>query len=135
MPNNPLVPLSEAQQEIMEIVWDAGEVSAAEVRAALTSSRPVARNTVQTLMTRMHEKGWLKYRSIGRAFLYSAAVPRATSLGEKAKGLIDSVFGGSAEDLMTALIEYRGLSKKEADNIRRMLEADAAKKPSTRRGK
>ena len=134
MADQPLTPLSESQREIMEIVWESGEVSAAEVREILAESREVARNTVQTLMTRMYDKGWLKYRSIGRTYLYSAAVPRTTSLGQKAKELVDSTFGGSAEELMTALIEYRGLTKKEAANIRRMLE-EADSKKSRGKGK
>lgn len=130
MEGEALAPLSEAQQEIMEIIWDAGEITASEVRARLAVRRSVARNTVQTLMTRMYEKGWLAYRPIGRTFLYTAAVPRKQSLGEKARALVDSAFGGSAEELMTALIEYRGISKNEARNIRSMLE-DAEKKGSS----
>ncbi len=123
MGKKPLAPLSDAQQEIMEFVWNRGEVSTAEVREELAKRRTIARNTVQTLMTRMYEKGWLTYRPIGRTFLYSASVLRTTSMGEKAIELIDSTFGGSAEELMTALIEYRGLTTSEAKNIRLMLEA------------
>ena len=133
MADKPTTPLSESQQEIMEIVWEAGEVSAAEVREILSQKRKVARNTVNTLMTRMYEKGWLKYRSIGRTFVYSATVPKTTSLGLRAKELIDSTFGGSAEELMTALIQYRGLTRKESANIRRMLEESEGKK-KTRKG-
>jgi len=56
MTRNNLVPLSEAQREIMEIVWDLGEVSVFEVRETLSKERPVARNTVRTLLERMEEK-------------------------------------------------------------------------------
>lgn len=124
-------PLSEAQQEIMDIVWEHGEVSASEVRDILAEQRSVSRNTVQTLMSRMLEKGWLKYRAIGRAFLYSAAVPKKASMGQKVLELVDSAFGGSAEDLMTALLDYRGLSKEESDRIRNLIdEAESqSKKP------
>lgn len=124
-------PLSKAQQEIMEIVWEHGELSASEVRDLLAENRDVSRNTVQTLMTRMHEKGWLKYRAIGRAFLYSAAVPKKTSMGQKVLELVDSTFGGSAEELMTALLDYRGLSKEEFERIRNLIdEAESqSKKP------
>ena len=58
---HPALPsLSQSQREIMEIVWDRGEVSAVEVRAILASKRALAKNTVRTLLERMEAKGWIK---------------------------------------------------------------------------
>jgi predicted transcriptional regulator len=122
MTSEKLAPLSEAQQEIMEIIWEHGELSVTEVRNLLTKHRELARNTVLTLIQRMHEKGWLKYREIGRTFLYSAIVPKKVSLGKQVIDLVDSAFGGSAEELMTALVDYRGLSKDEAARIRSIID-------------
>jgi predicted transcriptional regulator len=75
----PQEPLSPAQQEIMEIVWDKGEVAAVEVRQLLARGRVLARETVRTTLERMEEKGWLKHRVVGRTFFYSAAVPRGAA--------------------------------------------------------
>lgn len=122
--------LSPAQQEIMEIVWDRGEVSAAEVRACLSTSRDVARNTVRTLLERMEAKGWLTHREAGRTYLYSAARPRQATIGQKVVDVLDSVCGGSPETLVTALLEYRGLTADERKRIRHMLDqAKASQKP------
>jgi predicted transcriptional regulator len=55
-------PLTDAQREIMEVVWQSGDVTVSEVRDALASRRQLARNTVQTMMTRLEERGWLKHR-------------------------------------------------------------------------
>ena len=46
-------PLTTAQREIMEIVWQNGEVTVAEVRVELATKRKIARNTVQTMMVRL----------------------------------------------------------------------------------
>ena len=62
--------LSDAQQEIMEIIWDRAEVSVSEVWEVLQERRNVARNTVQTMIVRIEEKGWIEHRSIGRTFVY-----------------------------------------------------------------
>ncbi len=70
-----LAPLSEAQREIMEIVWDCGEVSVAAVWRVLRQRRPLARNTVLTVITRLVEKGWLSARSEGNAFRYRVTCP------------------------------------------------------------
>jgi len=115
-------PLTESQREIMEVVWKRGEVTVSEVRDALASRRELARNTVQTMMVRLEERGWLQHREAGRTFIYSARVPRTVSLGAKVVQLVDRFFAGSPEEMLTALIEYRGLSKGEAERIRTMIE-------------
>jgi predicted transcriptional regulator len=114
-------PLTPAQREIMELIWDRGEVTVAEVRAALATKRDVARNTVQTMMVRLEARGWLTHREAGRTFVYSAGRLRKASLGAKVSQMVDRWFAGSPEEMVTALIEYRGLTADEADRIREMI--------------
>ncbi|MFH1300917.1 MAG: BlaI/MecI/CopY family transcriptional regulator [Planctomycetota bacterium] len=129
-------PLTDAQREIMELVWERGEVTVSEVRDALTERRELARNTVQTMIVRLEEKGWLKHREEGRTFVYSAKRPRTVSLGAKVSQMVDRLFAGSPEEMVTALLEYRGLSPDEAERIRTMIEAaetDTTQKPKRQR--
>lgn len=112
--------LSSAEREVMAVVWDRGEVTAREARDALP--RDVARNTVRTLLERMEEKGWVKHREVGRAFVYSAARPREESVGRKVLDVVDDVCGGSPEMLVAALLDYRGLRPGELERIRRLLD-------------
>jgi len=112
--------LSTAEREVMELVWDRGEITAREARDALP--REVARNTVRTLLERMEEKGWVTHRVVGRAYVYRAARPRAESIGRKVKEVVDTVCGGSPETLLSALLDYRGLRPGELDRIRKMLD-------------
>lgn len=130
-------PLTEAQRAIMEVVWENGEVSVSEVRDELAKTRDVARNTVQTMMVRLEDRGWLKHRELGRTFLYSANRARSKSLGAKVVQLIDRWFAGSPEEMVTALMEYRGLSKDEAERIREMIEAaeNDSQKPGSQKKK
>lgn len=126
-------PLTDAQREIMEIVWERGEVTVSEVRDALAKRRELARNTVQTMIVRLEEKGWLKHRDERRTFVYSANRPRTASLGAKVAQMVDRLFAGSPEEMVTTLIEYRGLSPDEAQRIRTMIdEADKKQKRGTK---
>ncbi len=129
---NGLPDLSPAQREIMEIVWERGEVSANEVRRVLSRTRSVARNTVRTLLERMEEKGWLRHTTEGRTFLYQAARPRHDTIGQKVREIVDTVCGGSPETLVTALLDYRGLQADELQRIRELL--DQAKASKVRKG-
>jgi BlaI family transcriptional regulator, penicillinase repressor len=115
-------PLTAAQREIMEIVWARGQVTVAEVRTALAASRAVARNTVQTMMGRLEERGWLTHRQIGRTFMYRAATPKEESIGRKVREVVNTLCDGSPETLVAALLEYRGLRPGELDRIRKMLD-------------
>ena len=126
------VPLTPSQREIMEIVWERGEVTVAQVRETLAAKRDVARNTIQTMIVRLEDRGWLTHREEGRTFVYSAARPRKVSLGAKVSQMVDRMFAGSAEEMVTALIEYRGLSSDEADRIRDMID-EANKKETPKR--
>ncbi len=126
---HPALPsLSQSQREIMDIVWDRGEVSAVEVREILSAKRDLAKNTVRTLLERMETKGWLTHREDGRTFLYAAAQPRAASIGQKVLEVVENLCGGSAETLMTALLDYRGLRPDELKRIRRLLDQAQAGK-------
>ena len=112
----------------MEVIWQHGEASASQVRSVLATERDVARNTVRTMLERMEAKGWLVHRVEGRTYLYSAAVPRQTSIGQKVKELIDDLCGGRPDQLVNALLDYRGLNADELHKIQDLL--DSAKKKS-----
>jgi predicted transcriptional regulator len=124
-------PLTDAQREIMELVWTRGEVTVSEVRKILADKRQIARNTVQTMIVRLEEKGWLKHRQDGRTFYYSANRPRKVSLGAKVAQMVDRLFAGSPEEMVTALIEYRGLSADEAERIRHMIDESETENEQT----
>ena len=113
--------LSEAQLEIMNIVWERNECTVADVLKDLQQRRSVTRNTIQTMMSRLDDKGWLKHRDDGGTFVYSARVPRETAQRQCIDQVMKTVFDGSAEGLVLALLQNRKLSRTEAARIRRMI--------------
>jgi predicted transcriptional regulator len=115
--------LSPAQLEIMHVAWDAKEVTVTDVWNVLSQRRQVARNTVLTLMDRLEKKGWLRRRADGQTHYYSAAAPRGTTLGRVVHRLVDAAFAGSAEGLVLALLEGRGVSDEEARRIRQLIDS------------
>lgn len=117
-----LPPLSEAQFEIINIVWDHGTATVGQVWKALAKRRPISRNTVSTMVTRLEEKGWLRHRVIGGTFLYSATRPREKVLPRMIHRLVDAAFQGSAEGLVLTLLEGGRLSVEEVKRIKAMLE-------------
>ncbi len=115
-------PLSEAQLEIMNVVWDNRQVTVAQVWRELSSRRRVARNTVQTMITRLEERGWLKHRSEGITFWYTTTSSRKVTLRRMLRRMTDTAFGGSTAGMVMALQEGQSLSADEAERIQGMIE-------------
>ena len=124
-----LSPLSSAQIEIMNLVWAQVETTVSDIWKELQQKRPVARTTVLTVMDRLEKKGWLNRRVVDQQHLYSAARPRKSTLGGMVERLVETAFAGSAEDLVVALLDGRGVSESEAKRIRALIEK-AKRKPS-----
>jgi BlaI family transcriptional regulator, penicillinase repressor len=117
-----LPPLSEAQLEIINVVWDQGTATVGQIWKTLADRRSVSRNTVSTMVTRLEEKGWLRHRVVGGTFLYSATHPREKVLPRLVHRLVDAAFQGSAEGLVLTLLEGGRLSADEVERIRAMVE-------------
>ncbi len=113
--------LSEAQLEILNVIWQHEACTVADVWKVLAERRGVSRNTVHTLIARLEEKGWLVRRETDGGLLYSAAVSRADAQQRCVQKVIDTVFEGSAEGLVLALFNGDAISKAEADRIRRII--------------
>lgn len=114
--------LSENQLEIMDVVWDRGEATLGDIWGELSQERPVAKNTIQTLLSRLVDKGWLTTRSEGKTFHYSATRMRESTLANVVQKLVETAFKGSTEGLVMALLDGREISKVEADRIRELIE-------------
>lgn len=114
--------LSAAQLEIMQVIWQRGEVAVSDVWQEISQRRTIARNTVLTVMDRLEKRGWLSKRSVGNTHLYRAVVSERTTLTQTVKRFVDTFFGGSSESLMMTLLEGRGVSPDEAERIRQRIE-------------
>ncbi len=117
-----LPPLSEAQLEIINIIWERGTATVGQIWKILAKNRSLSRNTISTMVARLEEKGWLRHRVIGGTFLYSATHPRAKVLSRMVHRLVDVAFQGSAEGLVLALLEGGRLSAEEVERIKARLE-------------
>jgi BlaI family transcriptional regulator, penicillinase repressor len=113
---------SDAQWEVLNIIWDRGEATVGEIWQAFSAQRAVARNTVLTLVARLEEKGWLRRRAEGNLLHYSATIDQQTARRQVAQQLVDTAFRGSSDGLIMTLLGQSDLSTGESDRVRAMLE-------------
>lgn len=113
--------LSEPQMEVMNVVWDQDEATVADVWKVLSARRKLSRTTVLTTLKRLEEKGWLSREGEGHAYRYRATRPRDATLGTMVRRLVDTAFGGSAEKLVMALLQGKGVSNEEVRRIEKLV--------------
>lgn len=118
----PLDPLGETEMEILNIVWDLGEASVADVREQIQEYREVAYTTVMTIMKNLADKEYLKYRKEGLSYIYSAAVNPDQVRYSLIDRLVDKVFKGSPTDLVQTLVQNENLSEDERQEIKKMID-------------
>ena len=114
--------LSETQMALMDIVWRKGEATVTEVWKALPRGRRGARTTIMTLMARLAKKGWLRRRKVGNEYVYSPTIGRKKALGDVLSRLTEIAFSGSVESMVMSLVDARGISKEEAEHLRRIID-------------
>jgi len=109
----------------MKVVWRLKDASVRDVYEDVRQRRPVAYTTVMTMMNTLETKGYLKKHLDGRAFRYRPSLPEQRVVGAMVRDFVDRVFDGGAAALLTHLVSESGLSNKERQELRRLIdEAD-----------
>ena len=120
--------LPRREREIFEILCNAGEATAAEVRHAMDD--PPSYSAVRTMLARLEAKGLVKHRSVEQAYVYKS-VPQPAKVRESAlKSMVKTFFDGSAASAATALLGLtKSLSPEEAEALRRAIDTAKDRQP------
>ena len=115
MPRKPS--LSELEQLVMEIVWERGSATAADIVDSLAPKRPLKDSTVRTVLTRLEEKGYLHHKIEGRTFIYKAIEKRSKVAVAAMKQILDRFCNGSVESLLAGMVDGEIADPKELQQI------------------
>jgi BlaI family transcriptional regulator, penicillinase repressor len=116
--NQTLTPL---ELEIMQVLWQAGSCTVAEVQPKLKAE--LAYTTVQTMLNVLLRKNKVKRVQEGRAYRYRPAVSRERATGNALSDLVKRMFGGSSEALLMAMVDTRQISAEELSRVAQKLAA------------
>ena len=121
--NTPLRPISDSELELLKILWDRGSATVRDLHEAIQSAgTDWAYNTVQTLLRRLEEKGYLDSRKEGRAFVFTPKLSRDDVLSEELGSLADRICEGATRPLMLTLVRNRRFTSKEIAQFRELLD-------------
>jgi len=106
----------------MKVLWESGPATVQAVQRTMQPSRPLAYNTVQTVLTILHRKGRVKRVTRGRAYVYSPAISREKTAARALRDLVDRLFGGRPEALVLSMVRNRQLSPEQLTELRKKVE-------------
>ncbi len=130
--DSPRIRLGRMELQIMKAVWECGAATVHDVKAALSRGRKKpAYSTVLTMMRKLENKGYLTHKVAGRAYVYRATISRRSTSRTLLGDLLDRLFDGSPQLLVSSLIEQRRISAKELREIRKLIR-ERGTKSSTR---
>lgn len=113
--------LTEGELRIMEVLWDLGQGTVAELTQAMPDP-PLAYNTVLTTMRILEQKGHVAHEEAGRAFIYRPLIAREAAAQSAVKQVVSKFFGDSTGALALRLIENERPSDDELSRLRSLIE-------------
>lgn len=117
--------ITDSEYEIMNLLWEAGRpLSVTEIRQGLKNTCWEA-TTIKTLIGRLTEKGAL-VRSKAGVYLYTPAFPREEYTRSAADSMIKRLFRGSAKALVASLIDSKGLTEQDMEELRELFHVEDA---------
>jgi BlaI family penicillinase repressor len=122
MKNESLPRISDAEWEVMLLLWEQSPLTAANVVATLAPVHNWNERTVKTLLSRLVKKGALSVEPDGKRYLYSAAVSRDACVRRESRTFLDRVFGGSASPMLAHFVREGGLNEKQIKELRSLLD-------------
>lgn len=113
--------ISEAEFEVMKIVWKYAPISTNEITEKLLRTTSWSPKTIQTLIKRMVNKGALTYEKQSRVFVYTPVVDEKEYIGQESNTFLKRYYDGDITAMLSAYIENDKLSETEIDNLRSLL--------------
>lgn len=112
------IKISDAELEILEVLWAAGDaLNANEIRVRLNQKKDWERTTVLTLIRRLLDKGMIAQEK-RKVYYYSPLVERNDYVKEETKSFLNKFFKGNARNLAAALIEDENLGREDIEELR-----------------
>lgn len=118
---NKLPQISEAEFEVMKIVWKYAPISTNEITEKLLQTTSWSPKTIQTLIKRLVTKGVLTYEKQSRVFVYTPTVKENEYINQEGNSFLNRYYDGDITAMVSAYVENDRLSEAELDTLRALL--------------
>lgn len=113
--------ISEAEFEVMKIVWKYAPINTNEITEKLLQTTAWSPKTIQTLIKRLVTKGVLSYEKQGRVFVYTPLVGESEYINQESDSFLNRYYDGDITSMLSSYLENDKLSEKEINSLRSLL--------------
>jgi BlaI family penicillinase repressor len=113
--------ITEAEWEVMAVVWDRTPVAASTVFEVLERRKQWTLATVRTLLRRLVNKGALEQQAEGKRYIYSARISKAECARRESDSFLNRVLGRAPSEAILHLVKRAELSSEDIQELRRIL--------------
>lgn len=114
--------ISEAEWEVMKIVWTNSPCTSNQIIDALAQSTDWNPKTVKTLISRLVNKNVLGYKEDGRRYLYYSLIQEEDCIKAENQSFLSKVYNGALKSLLVSFIKESDLSKEDIEDLKRILD-------------
>ena len=119
--------ISEAEFEVMKIVWKYAPINTNEITKKLLSTTNWNPKTIQTLIKRLVTKGALTYEKQGRIFVYTPLVNENEFINQKSNSFLKRFYNGDITAMVSSYLESNQLSESDIEHLRSLLSKKSQK--------
>lgn len=122
--------MPQAEFEVMEVLWQAGQATAKQVQTALSKDKKPAYTTVATLLNRLRERGYVAAEERNFAYVFRPIVGREQVVRRKLDDLVKKVLGGDVAPLAAYIAENRSLTEQQLAALEEIVKSGSEKEGS-----
>ncbi len=119
--------ISEAEFEVMKIIWKYAPINTNEITERLTKTTTWSPKTIQTLIKRLVTKGAVSYEKQSRVFVYTPLVEEKEYISQESRSFLERYYDGNITAMLSAYIENDKLSQAEIASLRSLLSKENRK--------
>ena len=122
MPRKQSPALTDAEAEVMAVLWRLQKASVGDVVAVMNRTRAITYSTVQTILRILETKGYVTHGKVARAFVYAPVVDERQARLRALRHLVRRLFEGSPSLLVLNVLEDDELDPAERKRLKKLIE-------------
>ena len=121
-------PISEAEYQVMKLIWAKAPVSTKEVTEILIKESQWKPKTIQTLLSRLVKKGVIGYEKEGRVFVYTPLIKEEDYVEQESSSFLNKFYDGALNSMVVNFLEQDKLTENDINELKKILDMEKDKK-------
>ena len=114
--------ISDAEFEVMDVIWKYAPISTNEITDSLAKKKDWSPKTICTMLSRLEKKGVIVHEKESRVFVYTSCVKRDDYLAAESLTLADRFFDGAMKQMVVSFLDQRDLTPEDLDELQSILD-------------